>query len=417
MQLNPIVAINAVPSETPGSSVVGTRYTLNTLTVTLDAAFNNWMFNLRDPLANESITVENLTPEVCSIAKWPLVERVTSGLARVRLAYREIRATRTLDMRTLTGGLVTYSITGFQSATLGDYTMDILTPLLAEGGDLNLLSGGVETGGNWDFGAAAYNPACWASMFNFTGVAHRNSHWNTPHFAGTAITDRHVLMVSHYLPPVGTVLTFIAADGAKVTRTILGYNSGNTFNGRINTNPVVGDLAVAVLSSGNLSAAGIAVYPVVGPWLLPNATVTTTNDAVVAGWVGLKLNQDRQVLLAGDVDTVPVLKSPQTAIYEGSTLTVANSSVGTDFGPNMNDVAFLAGYSAFYSQSIVGDSGTPRFFPKADGSLILVGCVTGSNGGASFPSANVLNALIASADASAGISTGLTVTVAPDPTL
>lgn len=408
-----MISITPVPNGTAGSTSSSTLYDLTVEEVELSSAWNDWFFNLYEPIGGDALSVENLTPGVCSITGWPVAERISSGIGAIRISFRGCTRTCQLDMRTLSGGTTSISITGFQNDTLGKAAWGEIKTLLDAGGDLNLLSGG---SGNWDFGSATYNGSCWAASYDFSGVAHKNSYWNTPHFAGTAITDRHVLMVSHYLPPVGTVLTFIAPNGTKIQRTILAYNSGNTFDGKINVNPAVRDIAVAVLSSGDLSASGIKVYPVVGPWIFSEQTINVSGDAVVAGWVGVKLNQDRQVLLCGAAQTTPSLKSPVTATYNGSSLTKDIFGIQTDWGPADDLPAFLSSYSDFYAQSIVGDSGTPRFIPDGNGGLILAGAVTTSSGGAMFPDEAVLNACIVSADTNAGISTGYTVTVAPDPT-
>ena len=77
---------------------------------------------------------------------------------------------------------------------------------------------------------------------------------------------------------------------------------------------------------------------------------------------------------------------------------------------------FMSGLSSWRKTAIGGDSGSPVFYPLSGTELCIVSVFTASHGGYN-PPPSVLNKLILVADAIAGISTGLTVTVAPDPTL
>jgi hypothetical protein len=77
----------------------------------------------------------------------------------------------------------------------------------------------------------------------------------------------------------------------------------------------------------------------------------------------------------------------------------------------------LDGYDDLLIAVRVGDSGKP-FFVVAATTPLLVSLFTYANSGP-FIGANdgaIVNALIANADADAGVSTGYTVTVATDPT-
>lgn len=417
-QLFPVSSATPIPAGTEVSTTSSNYYDLTTESVTLSSSYHNYNIVLND-LLTEDTAVENLTPLISDITNWPLVVRVASGVATIKVSHRNVSQRLSLDMKTLSGGGTTLNVTGFVAATVGDHSWGILDPLLVAGGDLSLLSGGVHSGGNWHFSGASYNSACWAADFDFSGVTHNQSAWNTPHMCGTAITERHLLFAAHYCPPVGATVTFIAPDGSNVTRTILAYNSGTApGSGQLNASNVVNDLAVAVLSGPDLSTDGIAVYPVVGPWIRKDDIQDASGrDAFVQAWVGLKLDQNRKVLLAGRADTHPLTIQPQSGTYNGVEFADLNTFVITDVGPPMYLPQFLAAYSAFYTQSITGDSGTPRFFPITASTMALVGCVTYGSGGASFPDEGVLNACIASADSAAGIATGYTVTVAPNPTL
>lgn len=405
LALCPILAVETVPSGTEGSTTSGEFADVITDQVALSAAWNEYRVLTETPLEDETTTPENLTPSICDISDWPLVTRVSSGIGRVRYNYRGISASRSLDMRTLSGGGTELRVTGFKADTIGEHSWNIIQPLLDASDELDLLDGGVAVGGAWNFGAATYNAGCWAAAFDFTGVAHKNSWSGTASGAGVAITRRHVLFAAHYLPAVGSTLTFIAADNTKITRTILAHNSGNVA-GHINPNPVVADLAVAVLSADLPES--ITDYPVVGDWIQNSVT-----GGIAQQWVGIKLDKARRALLAGYASTSAIDYPLVSGTYEGHALTAKVRGILTDYS---NDVPhYLSDYSAYSAPSITGDSGTPRFFPLSGSTLALAGCVTSSNGGGTFPRKDILDRLILSADSRASVSTGYTVTEASSP--
>ena len=411
----PATSVVALPSGTDGLVSASSFGDLSLEVTELSSAWNNWSIKV-DLLFSQSVSIENLSPEICSSTNFPLVEKVASGKGRVKVAFGSVSRTLQLDFTTV-GGSSSSTITGFETDTLGAYTWSIIEPLLIVGGDAELLTGGSGV----DFGSATYNAECWAVDFDFSGVAHKQSERNNAQMCGTAITRQHLLMAAHYLPAVGTTMTFIAPNGDKITRSILAYNSGNTFNGKVNANVVVGDKAVAVLS--DVLPESIKVYPVVGDWIYSEINSTQFLQA----FIGFKLDQQRRVQLAGRTDLYPQTIYKKSGTINGVTITDAFSQHGTDFGPLANFPSFLSPYSSRYDQSISGDSGTPRFLPLNATDLALVGCVSGSSGNSPFPDELTLNAMAAEADMNAGITTGtatvpggagtLTVTVAPDPTL
>lgn len=407
LSLCPIVAVETVPTGSAGSTTPDTYYDLSIEDVALSSAYNEFRLILNTSIEDETTTVENLTPTISDTTNFPYVSRLSSGIGRVKYSYRGISATRSLDMRTLSGGGVEKRVNGFDAGTVGKYAWDIIKPLLDAAGDTELLNGGVAVGGASDFGNGTYNASCWAAGFDFTGVAHKNTVNGTASRAGTLITRRHVLFAAHYLPPVGTTLTFIAADNSKITRTISAVNSGNV-DGKVNPNPVVGDLAVALLSSDLPES--IAHYEIADDWLF-----TDTGSGIVQQWVGIKLDKNRNALLAGYASLEPINYALVGGAYEGTTLTAKIRNNITDYGADDFLPHYLAGYAAYSSPSITGDSGTPRFLPKSDGSLILCGLVTSASGSGTFPRKDIIDLLIDSADSRAGINTGYAVTVAASP--
>lgn len=147
LALCPIVAVETVPTGSEGGTVSDTYYDISLDDVTLSSAYNEYRLILNTSIEDESTTVENLTPTICDTTDWPYVSRVSSGIGRVKYSYRGISASRSLDMRTISGGGVEKRVTGFEAGTVGKYAWDIIKPLLDAAGDTELLNGGVAGGG------------------------------------------------------------------------------------------------------------------------------------------------------------------------------------------------------------------------------------------------------------------------------
>ena len=124
------------------------------------------------------------------------------------------------------------------------------------------------------------------------------------------------------------------------------------------------------------------------------------------------------MLLAGATDTSPRVSWPTDGSINGTTFTGVDVVHFTDWGPSTGSTfypAFLVPYIDFYAQAVSGDSGSPAFVVLSESELALAGCITSDQGDGDFPDEDLLNAMIAQVDAVAGVSTGYTVTVAPNP--
>jgi hypothetical protein len=77
---------------------------------------------------------------------------------------------------------------------------------------------------------------------------------------------------------------------------------------------------------------------------------------------------------------------------------------------------FTDDYENWGIAAVGGDSGCPVFCPTSATELAVASLFTDPNGGM-LAHEETMNVLIRTADAAAGISTGLNVTVAPDPTI
>lgn len=417
---NPVVdmlasfAATAIPAGTPGAVVPSTSFGLDLETVTLSATFNNYQFT-EDNILTNPVSFENLTPTICNTSAWPLVTKVASGKGVIRLTSDRAKSVRTLDM-TVVGGTTKTNIIGPAAGTFGKIQWDLLKALMDAGGELNLLDGGVIDGnGNWDFGAATYNPDCWAASLDFTGVAHKMSMWNTSHMAGTLVTSTVVRLAWHYQYPIGTVLTFISKDGTKYLRTVIAKNAGpSSASGLFNLNPMISDSCVAVLNeplptiaTGATVDKAIKVYKVAGDWLYPAGVAPGTG---VRRWFGVCLDQQRHVRLCGSVDNYEHPLGRQSGSYAEVTLTDritgGLASLGQQWGGA--SLTFLTPYTNFFrTYAIVGDSGCPCFAIDDDGDPCLALTLTSGGMGGPHTDVEITNACIKSAYNSIGITTGI----------
>jgi hypothetical protein len=153
--------------------------------------------------------------------------------------------------------------------------------------------------------------------------------------------------------------------------------------------------------------------PVVGDWIA-NVSGSTCAFQLVGIWSDQ--NRDAGFFDTGYLDYASSFLSSET--WQGISLSALNPSYlnfSSDGLPSRK-LPSLDAYRATYKTSgVSGDSGSAVLVPVTGG-WAVAGCMR-SWGACPFPHATILNKLIELADTDAGISTGYTVTVAPDPTL
>lgn len=223
------------------------------------------------------------------------------------------------------------------------------------------------------------NAALWCEDLRpqLTGVHMGAQDW-AQSYGLQAITPRHAISCGHNGPPVGKTLKYVAADGTVFTTSILKWiNDYPNVASSDTKGPFVTDLSV---------------------YLLADALPAWAYKAPVAK------------LSSAELSELASLNPPTLAVSQGN-WTTGPSDANT---PN-NRKAYtknlalgaVAGAAEFFHNVQVGDSGTPEFI-AADGTLYLHRIITASGGGGIIvpQHTDYLNALIARADASAGISTG-----------
>jgi len=395
----PDYSVVMTPVGTAGSSTSGTWGQMDVVDTALSASSPTYRLQLR--LDDLDSLVANLTPGVVNISQFPVVTRNAEGCGLITLDNGRRKRLVPLSFADLSGGQVTRSLTGPTAGTYAEFSEDIINALMAAGGDLNLFS--VTTPGAW-----AYNGDCWASSFDFTGVPAGHGNGRAFNRGGALITRRHLICAHHYQAEVGETIEFVKANG-----TIVSYTIQARFN---YSDSLIVDKQIYLLSSD--VDPDIADYQIAGPWAQPR--VSYGNDAVT-GIVAYNLfNQGTGVWL--DQFRNVYRCSGMSPSYTWSIGLASGSIDGDSFTDKVLGAyvdgtlpAYLSAYSSFTKTAVDGDSGSPCFLPLGAGELCFHACIVRPWSG-SWPDEELLNAMISYVDGLAGISTGYTVAVAPDPT-
>lgn len=375
--------INVVEGGSSSSSTYGGA---QVQTITAGSAHWDYSVNLA---TNQAVTAESPSGDT-DVSDFPILRRSTgfSGTATAILRRGNFNRTVTLDFSDRAGES-TKSTTGLAAgASYLRYSHDWLVSLLAGEGSMDVF---VEGNRNTD---------CWAAGEDLTGIPFSTSAGAQK--CGALITRRHLVGVRHYMLSVGDSVTFRNAANVSYTYTIVGRSAGGG---------IVGDAVVYTLSSD--VHASIADYPVAGRWLhvTDSSGVSHTTRRQL---VGVFINQDRRASFV------------QWANYEATSehkfsglvgdMTVNNAVVTAAFQSifSTQQLPELVEFSGYSIGARAGDSGAAVFVP-VDGGIALAATMTSPQSGPFFDEA-FANALIVSADSDAGVSTGYTITVAPDPT-
>lgn len=240
------------------------------------------------------------------------------------------------------------------------------------------------------YSGTSRNPSCWLAGEDLTGIPYSNTSGGSQKNSGM-ISPRHLPGVKHFQMEVGTVLTF--PDGS--TRTIIGVSDP------------VGD-ALMYLINADISA-GTKVYPVPGRWLFITSE-SGVSFTTASQFVGVFVNRNRDASFVRVCD----YESDSSPKIDGDGFADCATTIRFDALWPEQIIPEFSSLSAYRIAPNTGDSGSAIFFKVADG--LALGAVFTSGLGGPFMDEDFANALIVSADSNAGISTGYTVTVSPDPT-
>lgn len=239
------------------------------------------------------------------------------------------------------------------------------------------------------------------------------------------ITSRHLVEAEHFRSPVGTVFVFKAPDGTLVSRTSIGVNArsvSSDYLTAVRENNIPDDIRIHVLDSPVPSS--IKVYDLVGSWAFVNPVAGSQNSAYTwqtsvtlqIPYVGIYLDQARRAYAMGSYSN-----DCETETYSVAETEFAGESIALDYqrvGFTMRSVGTFEesiNSSGRFRAGVSGDSGSACFLPLSASEMALLTCLTVPGGGPWYGE-DRMNLLIGSADSNAGVSTGLTVTIASDPT-
>lgn len=272
-------------------------------------------------------------------------------------------------------------------------------------------------------GRTTRNTSGWFDLFrnSLTAISTR---LNT---AVTAVTPRHGFGAAHYALPVGSTVRFRAADNSLVERTIISALQSviSTSEGYLGSDRVIytfdSDLPASIHPMKVLGA-----YYTEVPDLLASISFSEDFaffnggcgpyviwlDTTAKACVGILTNEKSR----GTVNPPTVIGGVNFGAEFWAATIVAHPD---DLIENpyrkitaLHGPKFLANVLYPYG----GCSANPVMLPYPDGTLALVQVWGSPTNGSQFIDPDILNAAIAYSDDYNGISTGYTVTVAPDPT-
>jgi len=394
------VVKTAASVTTPASAV----YDSERLSATGATTWNE--FVLSPDSLDQAVTYESATPSVCTVAANGAVTRVASGMGVVMASNsRPSRRKVVLDMRDV-GGQTAVKFSEYTADSLSDLCAAEVQTLLAAGGDTNYFS-------TINHAASTYtrNAGCWLASINLAAISVANRDvggaWQHQR-AGVAITTRHVVFAAHYAPPVGAELRFANASGTVYAHTVQAYHGAVSAG-----EDVLSDLKVAVITPA--LNASITPMKVAGPWIMQDITPSGTGHSYYMGGLAVWLDQTKNGYTTHIGNVTATVQSPSmTGTFSGVEYT---DIITEGFRDSSLSSAYLDDYQEFVKIPITGDSGSPVMLVIGGEPVLLWTWFTSLMGTPVYASTALLSARIAAAGTAAGISTGYTVQVAPDPTL
>lgn len=381
-----------VPTSESSTSTTNTFFD-STITENSDATiWNEYIISL--PSGSGS-TLENLSDTQTLISSRVAPVGV-GGFGRLRVMQGSVKKTVKTDT-TKRGGGTYLEFVGYENGSVSDYLYNQVAAMFDATPDLNYFS-------THNHATSTYtrNSSCWAASIDLSCVAvasNSGSGW-TRERGGTLITNRHVIFARHFPLGVGTQLRFSNASGAVETRTIIGIDSASG-----------GDTKIAVLDS-NVTIADPC--PIAGTWITQGSAVLGSTKTWYSGGLVIHTDQNAKVY-AGTVGQTTSLTQSQCHTIQIGAGSFSDCEIAATITHHYG--AIPSEFSGFNHTPVAGDSGQPVML-IIGGNPVLFCCWFFSYGGPPTYRKNgaIINALIASADTNAGISTGYTVTVAPDPT-
>jgi hypothetical protein len=227
----------------------------------------------------------------------------------------------------------------------------------------------------------------------------------------TAVTKRHMIGCWHYGYSVGQTVTFKTAANQIISRTILAQWDPNTYF----PGSSISDFQIFLLDS-DLPDNTIQPAKVVGEWFADYSEISG-GFTILQQSFGLILWNNNGHITPGQTTRHAIQTFTSTPVYNLDGVMVSNrvmegrAAFGRVNMSGSESLDYSNSANEFFHNVTYGDSGSPCFSP-VEGGWAMSGIISGN-----MWSPEGINAAIVAVDTKAGISTGYTVTVAPDPTL
>jgi hypothetical protein len=250
---------------------------------------------------------------------------------------------------------------------------------------------------------------CWAEGvdLSFCAVSTQNFTSWTAANRGALITPRHAVVCVHFGgPPVGGKMRYRGSDGSMNEVTVIGSAQ-------------IGD--ARVLTYGSALPATVTPVEVAGDWMVRN--IASASYGTASYYLGGAFFWPDQFFrcrfqMGGTYRSIATTQvgvpgyTINGRFYENRPYTFSTQPASSF----TSTPSILVNKDTFCTYAITGDSGSP-VCAMVSGQAVLLGVWTGASTPTNCTGDNFLNDLIAEADVDAGVSTGLAVTVAPDPTI
>ena len=313
-------------------------------------------------------TLISLDPNVATVSQSGVVTYVSNGTCRI-LAKNGITLRIDINSFLVPGQSTTTSYYGVVVGCLSEHFSEQVDSRIDNTMTMNT-NGKVYSTQDHSTPNYVRNSNLWCADIDLTCISPWNSRAANKR-AGTLITPRHVLNAAHYPLYNGDTIRFIEDDGTVHTRTIIGSINHPDYS------PYTPDFRLYTLDS-DLPAA-----------ISPCKMMPADHGSYL-------VNNSRNRPAAFGLD------------QEEKALIIDWRGGGSFLAPTDADRAI------FNENKISGDSGNPSFL-ILNGSLVLITVWTYGGSGSGTPVADYIDdidAMIVTADAQAGVSTGYTVTEA-----
>jgi len=397
------IAVSLIPKSEEAAETLGTFHDSEIMTSSDVEAWNEAQLIPSVPLDSE-VAYDSLSPSVASVDAGGYVSRIADGVAKIRCRMNDGTTIKRIDV-TSSGGQAISEFVGYTEGTASELLASAILDLMTPGTTLPFFT-------SYNLSASSFTTSatCWAKdiIGSMAVAANIFGSWTTAN-RGAPITPLHHVGARHwqvtsptagYGYVIGTKIRYRGVSGTVYERTVVGVAHW-------------GDIVIATLNTA--LPADVVPRKIVGDWLLQSRVDSGSGATYYAGGVALFVDQffNCKAMVIGNPLSLERVATEDVTIDGDShanaipLMNAAGQTYATDF---------IGDKIGYFGQGVPGDSGS-EVDVIIDGEPALLFCLYGPVTGPPLLNNNgaLVNSLIAEADVNAGVSTGLTVTIAPDP--